>query len=378
MIGRTGCLIINPATYQAHPGLGVGHVLKGVVLESKHCIEPGVLARAARIRVPSTEANLTPLRQLPHMSDTPPNPLSPSDDHEAQATLPCVMVFNANDPSGAGGLSADLSAMSSASAHVLAVVTGSYVRDTTEIHDHIPFDEEAVTDQARCALEDMPIQAFKVGFVGNAENISAIAAIATDYTEVPVITYMPDLSWWDEVEIDNYLDACAELLLPQTTVLVGNHSTLCRWLLPDWEGDKAPPPREVARAAAVHGVPYTLITGFNAADQFLESHLASPESILATARYERFEATFSGAGDTLSAALCALIANGMDLQAACAEALTYLDQCLDAGFQPGMGHAVPDRMFWAHGDDEEDTQQAGPDSENTLEAKDFPLDSTKH
>lgn len=289
------------------------------------------------------------------------------------------MAFNANDPSGAGGLSADLTAMSSASAHVLPVVTGTYVRDTSAVQDHIAFDEEAVTDQARCALEDMPVQAFKVGFVGTPENLSAVAQITSDYAEVPVITYMPDLSWWDELAIETYLDACTELLLPQTTVLVGNHSTLSRWLLPEWEGDRPPGPREVARAAAVHGVSYTLVTGFNAADQYLESHLASPESVLATARYERFEATFSGAGDTLSAALCALVAGGADLQSACAEALTYLDQCLDAGFQPGMGNAVPDRLFWAH-DDEEPEAEVGaePASDSTLDADDFPLDTTRH
>lgn len=322
------------------------------------------------------------LATAPTMPNHPDPSSAPEAEQPGETSLPCVMVFNANDPSGAGGLSADLTAMSSASAHVLAVVTGTYVRDTTEVHDHIAFDEDAVTDQARCSLEDMPVQAFKVGFVGNPENLSAIAGITTDYADVPVITYMPDLSWWDELAIETYLDACVELLLPQTTVLVGNHSTLCRWLLPEWEGDRAPGPREVARAAAVHGVPYTLVTGFNAADQYIESHLASPEAVLATARYERFEATFSGAGDTLSAALCALIAAGADLQTACAEALTYLDQCLDAGFQPGMGHAVPDRLFWAHDEEsEEDTEAQADDespSDSQLDAGDFPLDTTKH
>jgi hydroxymethylpyrimidine/phosphomethylpyrimidine kinase len=250
------------------------------------------------------------------------------------------------------------------------VVTGTYVRDTSAIREHFAMDEDAVNEQARCALEDMPVQAFKVGFVGNPENLSAIAAITTDYAEIPVVLYMPDLSWWDEVEIDTYLDACTELLLPQTTVLVGNHSTLCRWLMPDWDSDKAPGPREVARAAAVHGVPYTLVTGFVAADQYLETHLASPETVMATARYERFDATFNGAGDTLSAALTALIAGGTDLQNACAEAMTYLDQCLDAGFQPGMGHAVPDRLFWAHDEDD--------DAEGDAAGPDFPLDTTRH
>ncbi|MBA4213893.1 MAG: hydroxymethylpyrimidine/phosphomethylpyrimidine kinase [Polaromonas sp.] len=313
------------------------------------------------------------------MPDTPEKTTPAALAQPGEAALPCVMVFNANDPSGAGGLSADITAMSSASVHVLAVVTGTYVRDTSDIHDHFAFDEEAVADQARCALEDMPVQAFKVGFVGNPENLSVVAEITADYSDVPVIAYMPDLSWWDELAIETYLDASAELLLPQTTVLVGNHSTLCRWLLPEWEGDRPPSPRDVARAAAVHGVPYTLVTGFNAADQYLESHLASPEAVLATARYERFEATFTGAGDTLSAALCALIAGGSDLQAACAEALTYLDQCLDAGFQPGMGHAVPDRLFWAHEDDEEGEDGAAePASDSTLDADDFPLDTTRH
>jgi hydroxymethylpyrimidine/phosphomethylpyrimidine kinase len=285
------------------------------------------------------------------------------------------MVFNANDPSGAGGLAADLTTIASASGYGLPVVTGTYIRDTSEIRDHIAFDEEAVEEQARCALEDVNVVAFKVGFLGSPDNVGAVSEIASDYPEIPLVAYMSDLSWWDDLSRDTYLDAVEELLLPQTTVLVGNHSSLCRWLLPEWEADKPPGPRDVARAAAEHGVSYTLVTGFNAADQYLESHLATPETVLATARYERFEATFTGAGDTLSAALAALLAAGADLQTAVAEALTYLDQCLDAGFQPGMGHAVPDRLFWAHDDDDEPAEGDTDDTPGTL---DFPLDNTRH
>jgi hydroxymethylpyrimidine/phosphomethylpyrimidine kinase len=284
------------------------------------------------------------------------------------------MTFNVNDPSGAGGLAADIATIASASGYALPVVTGAYIRDTSEIRNLFAFDEEAVDEQARCSLEDMEVQAFKVGFLGSPENVSTVAEIASDYPEVPLVAYMSDLSWWDELAIDNYLDAFAELLLPQTTVLVGNHSTLSRWLLPEWESDKPPGPRDVARAAAEHGVSYTLVTGFNAADQFLESHLATPETVLATARYERFEATFTGAGDTLSAALAALLAAGADLQTAVAEGLTYLDQCLDGGFQPGMGHAVPDRMFWAHDEDD----PADGETDDTPGTLDFPLDNTRH
>jgi hydroxymethylpyrimidine/phosphomethylpyrimidine kinase len=288
---------------------------------------------------------------MPQISDTNAHQPVPETPLVAPESLPRVVTFNANDPRGAGGLAADLTAMASASAYALPVVTGTYVRDTRQVHHHVAFDESLVEDQARCVLEDMEVQAFKIGYAGSTENLSTIAEILSDYDHVPVVTYVPNLAWNVEDDIDQYLDACAELLLPQTTVLVGNHSTLCRWLLPDWTEERPPTAREVARAAAEHGVPYTLVTGFNAPDQQIESHLASPEAVLATARYEKFEATFNGAGDTLSAALAALVAGGMDLQNACADALTYLDQCLDAGFQPGMGHAVPDRLFWAHDED---------------------------
>lgn len=271
------------------------------------------------------------------------------------------MTFNANDPSGAGGLTADIAAIASAGAHALAVVTGAYVRDTAEIFDHFAFDEEAVTDQARSALEDMPVAAIKVGFVGSPENISTIAQIASDYSDVPLIAYMPNLSWWDESEIDSYLDAFRELMLPQTTLLVGNHSSLWRWLLPDWSGERNPSARDIAKAAADLGVPYTLVTGIPLPDQFIDNVLATPQSVLYSEKFERFEAVFSGAGDTLCAALAALLANGHDLQAATAEALTYLDHSLDGGFHPGMGNIVPDRMFWAQADVDDDDGEAVED-----------------
>ncbi len=296
------------------------------------------------------------------------NPKTPQLDsrqlqiEDTDASPACVMTFNANDPSGAGGLTADIASITSAGAHALAVVTGAYVRDTAEIFDHFAFDEEAVTDQARSALEDMPVSAIKVGFVGSPENISTIAEIASDYADVPLIAYMPNLSWWEESEIDSYLDAFRELMLPQTTVLVGNHSSLWRWLLPDWPGERNPSARDIAKAAADLGVPYTLVTGIPMPDQFIDNVLATPQAVLYSEKFERFEAVFAGAGDTLSAALSALLANGHDLQAATAEALTFLDHSLDAGFHPGMGNIVPDRLFWAQADVDSEEEEPGEEA----------------
>lgn len=99
------------------------------------------------------------------------------------------------------------------------------------------------------------------------------------------------------------------------------------------------------------------------ADQHVENTLASAQSVLGSGRFERFEATFVGAGDTLSATLAALVASGSDLGEATSEALSFLDGCLEHGFRPGMGHVLPDRMFWAEPDDDndDDTPSAGTD-----------------
>lgn len=306
----------------------------------------------------------------------PPLPIDDASDTDAQSAQPaCVLVFNANDPSGAGGLAGDINAIASVGAHALPVVTGAYTRDTAEIVDHHAMGDDAVREQGRTILEDVSAQVFKIGFCGSAENLSAIAEITSDYADVPVIAYMPDLSWWSEVQIDLYLDAFRELILPQTTVLAGNHSTLWRWLLPDWSSDKSPSPRDIARAANEMGVPYTLVTGIIAPEQQIENVLASPQAVLYSERFEHFEATFAGAGDTLSAALAALLASGSTLADSVKEALGYLDKCLEAGFRPGMGHIVPDRLFWAQPESDDDD---GLDDAQLDTLFDLPAHDTKH
>lgn len=310
------------------------------------------------------------------------NPTSPISvgaadaEPDTDASPACVIVFNANDPSGAGGIAADVTAIASVGAHALAVVTGAYARDTAEIFDHFAFDEETVAEQARAILEDVPVQVIKVGFAGSPENLSTIAEIAADYSEVPLVAYMPNLSWWDEGQIDLYLDAFRELLLPQTTVLVGNHSTLWRWLLPDWSSERSPTARDIAKAASEMGVPYTLVTGIPLPDQFLDNVLATPQAVLCSEKFERFEAVFSGAGDTLSAALAALVASGTDLAAAATEALGYLDRCLDGGFRPGMGNVIPDRLFWAQPEGE--SEPLTEEEAQALQVFDMPAHDTKH
>jgi len=281
------------------------------------------------------------------MTAETPSTEAPADVPQEAPAPACLMTFNASDPSGAGGVAGDVATIAAMGAHALPVVTAVVLRDTAEVFSHTPLEADTIVEQARSILEDVTISAWKVGFLGSAEGVGAVAEVLSDYPDVPLVAYMPNLSWIEDDDLQAYLDSFRELVLPQTELLVGNHKTLTDFLLPEWEADRPASPRELAAAAAEHGTRFVLVTGVALPDQFIDNVLASPQGALTGEKFERFEVAFVGAGDTLSAALAALLASGAELQAAVGEALTFLDQSLDAGFRPGMGNVLPDRFFWA-------------------------------
>jgi hydroxymethylpyrimidine/phosphomethylpyrimidine kinase len=282
------------------------------------------------------------------------------------------MSFNAGDASGAGGSAGDVATIAAMGAHALPVITTIIVRDSAEVFGQHPIDVDAIAEQARTILEDVTIAAWKVGFLGTAEAVSAVAEILSDYPDVPLVSYLPSLGWINDDELQPYLDAFRELVLPATEVLVGSHKTLTDFLLPEWDNERPPSARELAVAAAAHGTRYVLVSGVilpgKSGEQWIDNVLASAQGAITGEKFERFEASFVGAGDTLSAALAALLAAGSELSAAVGEALAFLDQSLDAGFRPGMGNVVPDRFFWALPPAEEG--EAGEGEEGTAPGDD--------
>jgi hydroxymethylpyrimidine/phosphomethylpyrimidine kinase len=299
-----------------------------------------------------------------------PDPTPATANEEAGTEPPppaCVMCFNASDPSGAGGIAGDIATIAAMGAHALPVVTSIVMRDTADTFDQHEIDAEVVAEQARTILEDVTIAGWKVGFLGSADNVSAVAEVLSDYTEIPLVSYLPNLSWMDEDPQQTYLDAFRELILPATEVLVGSHKTLQDFLVPDWDSERPPSARELAVAAGEHGTRYVLVTGImltgklsgQGPEQYIDNVLASPQGAITGEKFERFETSFMAAGDTLAASLAALLAAGSELQAAVGEALSFLDQSLDAGFRPGMGQIVPDRFFWALPPPDEDELEEG-------------------
>lgn len=84
---------------------------------------------------------------------------------------PIVLSFAASDPTGGAGIQADLMTLVPMGCHPLPVVTAVTVQDTVGVSSILALDPAWVEDQARALLEDMPVDAFKIGLLGSADII---------------------------------------------------------------------------------------------------------------------------------------------------------------------------------------------------------------
>ena len=271
--------------------------------------------------------------------------------------FPLVMSFAATDPSGGAGLQADLLTISSMGCHPLSVVTAVTVQDTSGVDDVLPIDPEWVVDQARAMLEDVPVAAFKIGLLGSVENIAAIAEILSDYPDIPLVLD-PVLASGrgDELANEDMLDAMRELLIPQTTILTPN-SMEARRLAQDEDNEEDDPTlEECAKRILAMGCEYVLITGTHEQTPKVINTLYNEQGIVSSDSWARLPGIYHGSGCTLSAAIAALLAQGVDVPEAVKEAQEYTWQTLNAGFRPGMGQHIPDRLFWARGEDDDEPQ----------------------
>lgn len=283
------------------------------------------------------------------------NPSTPSP-----LILPQVLVFAASDPSSGAGIQADLLTLASLGCHPLTALTAVTVQDTVGVHSVHPLSAELLEQQARTLLEDMPVAAFKIGLLGSVENVLAVAEIVADYPEIPLI-FDPVLASGrgDELSGEEIISAMREMLLPQTTLLTPNAPEARR--LAESDDDENEPSIDVcAQRLIAMGAQYVLITGTHESTPQVINTLYGPNGVIRRDEWERLPGSYHGSGCTLASAIAGCVAGGANVEDAVRDAQDYTWQTLKNGFRGGMGQFIPDRLFWARGDDDE----ANPSSDN--------------
>jgi hydroxymethylpyrimidine/phosphomethylpyrimidine kinase len=279
---------------------------------------------------------------------------------------PIVLAFSASDPSGGAGMQADILTLASMGCHPLSVLTAITVQDTLGVEAIMALDSEWVADQARCLLEDMPVDVFKAGVFGSVENIAAIAEILADYPDVPLVLDPVHASGrGDELASEEMLHAVRELLLPHTTIVTPN-SMEARHLVESDDDDE----RSLAACAErllEMGAEFVLITGTHEATSNVINTLYGRNGVIRTDSWPRLPGSYHGSGCTLASAIAAMLANGLEMPEAVREAQDYTWHSLDRGYRPGMGQHLPDRLFWAREEDEPASDKSAilPDARGT-------------
>jgi hydroxymethylpyrimidine/phosphomethylpyrimidine kinase len=219
-------------------------------------------------------------------------------------------------------------------------------------------DPEWVVDQARAMLEDVPVAAFKIGLLGSVENIVAIAEVLADYPDIPLVLD-PVLASGrgDELADEDMLDAMRELLIPQCTIITPNSMEARRLALHEDDDEDDPDMAECAKRILAMGCEYVLITGTHEQTPKVINTLYGANGVVRSDSWARLPGIYHGSGCTIASAIAALLAQEVDIAEAVKEAQEYTWQALNAGFRPGMGQHIPDRLFWARGEDDEPETQ---------------------
>ncbi|CAN5426186.1 hydroxymethylpyrimidine/phosphomethylpyrimidine kinase [soil metagenome] len=263
-------------------------------------------------------------------------------------TSPLILTFGVADPIGAFGIQADLASFAAMGCHGLSVITSILIGDTARVEDIQVIEADWVADQARVVLEDMPVAGFKVGAVGSIENVSAIAEIVSDYPDLPLvfdpfISAMPDPG----SDAEDMLIAIRELLIPQTTLLLISTVELAR-LAETW---REPSTEDTLMLDAMRiidmGCEYLFVTGTPSDVHDVSNTLFNETGVVRQDSWQRQSGSFSGAGSTLSATICAMLANGIDVPEAVFEAQEFTMAAIANAQRLGMGKLIPDRYFWA-------------------------------
>jgi len=261
-------------------------------------------------------------------------------------TPPIVVVFAASDPTGGAGLQADSLALAALGCHAATVLTAVTVQDTRGVQRAQAMDAEWVVQQAQTLLADLPVAAFKLGVLGSAANVAAVARILAEHRQVPVV-FDPVLASGrgDALSSNAGLADMRELLLPCTTILTPNALEARRLAGLAPTADLA----QCARHLIDLGARNVLVTGTHEPTQDVVNTLYAANGAARADRWPRLAGSYHGSGCTLASAIAAQLALGLDLSAAVQAAQDYTWRTLEAAFRPGSGQWIPDRLFALRG-----------------------------
>lgn len=260
----------------------------------------------------------------------------------SNANPPVILAFGALDPSGAGGLQADIETAASLGCHCSPVATSLIAAGAGINIESNATDSTLVIAQARSVIENMCVAAIKIGFLGSIANIEAIHTILHDYPHIPVVAH-PALYLWDKDEQSqhDFPNAFSSLIVPQ--IKIGLFS-LYEARMVACESDTV---ATTAQALTSDGCEYVLITGTGQARPTFQNSSYNQKGLIQHYNWEQEPPTCHGSSSTLAMSVCAYLAHGAEAIMSLNQAQNFTWQTMHASRDLGFGLRTPHRFFWA-------------------------------
>jgi len=247
-----------------------------------------------------------------------------------------VLIAAGSDPGAGAGLQQDLKTATLLGVYGLTVATALTVQNSLGVQAVHPVAAEVVAAQLDALLADFPVDAVKIGMLGNGANVRVLARRLRDLAEPPPVVLDPVLTAGRGETLlgEEGIDLLTSELFPLTTILTPNVSEAGR--LTGMQIDTPAHLEEAARRLQAKGPAWVLAKG---------GHLrGDPVDVLTDGKNAyhltgtRLEAPHHhGSGCLLATALAAHLAQGLSVPEAVNEARRLVVQALRYGLPLGQG-----------------------------------------
>jgi hydroxymethylpyrimidine/phosphomethylpyrimidine kinase len=245
-----------------------------------------------------------------------------------------ALTVAGSDSGGGAGIQADLKTMLALGVHGMSVITAVTAQNSLGVSGIWDLPVEAVRAQLRAVLDDIGADAIKTGMLSAAELVSAVAEELQGSSAPLVVDPVAVSKHGDRLLTQDALEVICNRLLPLATVVTPNVAEI-ELLTGVRVGDAADLPK-AAEAMLAFGSRWVLVKGGHLAGDAVD--LLTDGDTRVELRAPRHDNRHThGTGCTLASAICAGLANGMELVAASRAAKEYVTGAIEAGFPLGAG-----------------------------------------
>ena len=253
-------------------------------------------------------------------------------------TIPNILTIAGTDPSGGAGIQADIKTFSALGAYATSAITAVVAQNTQGVRSWVALEPAFVADQIDAVLDDVRIDAIKIGMVANARIAETIAE-RLRYHEISTIVLDPVMvaksghALLDEDAVAAVRDLLVPLStlitpnLPEAAVLLGREGS-------DWTADDM---REALPKLLALGPEWVLLKGGHLQESDDSTDLLHGSGGTNTLSAPRLSTRNDhGTGCTLSSAITALLPRYPMIEAV-RLAKSYLHAALAASDQLDVG-----------------------------------------